>query len=1350
MQTDVRILKVLPSHNLEQTLSATTSTTNVSCFGGANGAASVTVSGGTPGYTYSWAPSGGSNATAFGLAAGNYSCTITDANGCTLVKNFTVNTPAIISSIITKTDVSCNGGTNGSATVNVTGGTGAYTYSWAPTGGTSATASGLVAGTYTVTITDANTCTQTQSVTINQPSILTATQSQTNVLCNGGATGTATVTASGGTGSYSYLWAPSGGTATTATGLVVGSYSCTITDANGCGITKNFTIIQPSALTATTSQIDATCSAGGEASVNVSGGTSPYNYLWTPSGATTATATGLSAGSNSVVITDANGCTLTKNFVIGTTNTLVATTSQTDILCNGSATGSASVVPSGAPGPFTYVWSPSGGSADTATNLTAGTYSVTITSSNGCSIVKNFTITQPSALVVTANPQTNVSCNGGANGSASVTATGGTGAYTYQWAPTGGTAATASGLTAGTYTVTVKDANLCQQTKSFTIIEPTALVATTTQMNVSCNGGTNGSATVNVTGGTGAYTYSWAPSGGTAATASGLAPGTYIVTVKDANLCQTTASVTITQPATLVTTTSKTDVTCNAANNGTATVNATGGTGAYTYSWAPSGGTAATATGLAPGTYTVTVKDANLCQTTANVTITEPTLLASTVTATNVTCNGVNNGTATVSTTGGTGAYTYLWAPSGGTVATATGLAPGTYSITVTDANSCQTLNSITITQPDVLVATTTKTDVSCNGGSNGTATVNVTGGTGAYSYAWSPSGGTTATASGLLAGTYTVTVTDANSCQTTATVLIAQPTLLTATTSKTDVTCNGANDGTATVNVTGGTGAYSYAWSPSGGTAATATGLSPNTYTVTITDANGCFITKTVNVITTPDVTAPVPTVATLPVISNYCSVLVAQITIPTATDNCSGVLNGTTTDPLTYTATGTYTIIWKYTDASGNITSQPQTVNVLASPISATTLSTAEFTYDGNPHSLQVANLPAGATVAYSANNISTNAGTYAVTATITPSASTPNCSPIVLTANLVIKKAPQQITFSPIAVKILGANNTFNLTATSSASLPITYTSSFSSPLPPATVSATGTVTMLRSGQILITAQQAGDSNYLPATNVSQLLIILNNNIDVKRITVGSKVFETPGKTINYLLPCGENNPAVTIVNESNATITPSASFTIQTPKPGIYTQNATITSEDGSVSATYSITVEKPFGFYDIVHQKFNNVLLVNNNPQTNGGYEFVAYQWFKNGQLVGTGQYYSASDNIGSTLDPTADYSVKMTTKDGKVLQTCSTKIKLTNSLQAKLYPNPAETGKAITVEADFPQEELEKMQISLYSVSGKLIKTVSSSTVITEIQLPDTTDSGMYLVVLETPNTKKSFKVIVK
>ncbi|MFH6995523.1 T9SS type A sorting domain-containing protein [Flavobacterium sp. FlaQc-48] len=1326
------------------------SQTNVSCNGGSNGSATVNVTGGTGARTYSWAPSGGTGATVSGLAAGTYTVTVTDANLCQTTQAFTITQPAVlVATAGSQTNVSCNGGSNGSATVNVTGGTGTYTYVWAPTGGNSATASGLTSGTYTVTVKDANLCQTTQSFTITQPAVLAATQSQTNVFCNGSATGTATVSVTGGTPNYSYAWSPSGGNQATATGLTAGVYNCLITDSNGCILNKTFFITEPSALSATESQINATCSTSGQAEVTVTGGTTPYTYSWTPPGPTTAVATGLAAGSHTVLITDGNGCTLTKTFTIGTTNTLTAVQSQTNVFCNGSNTGSATVVPSGAPGPFTYVWAPAGGSAATASNLTAGNYSVTISSGNGCSIVKNFTIIEPTALAVTPT-QTNISCNGGATGLASVSVSGGTGAYSYLWAPTGGSAATASGLSAGTYTVTIKDANLCQTTQSFTITEPAAIVATTTQTNVSCNGGSNGSATVNVTGGTGTYTYSWSPTGGSAATASGLAAGTYTVTITDANSCTLTQSVTITEPAVLSATVSKTDISCNGANDGTASVNVAGGTGTYTYLWSPSGGTAATASGLAPGTYTVTVKDGNLCQTTVSVTITEPAVLTATASQTNVSCNGANNGAATVNVAGGTGAYTYAWSPSGGTAATASGLAPGTYTVTIKDANSCQTTQSFTITEPAAIVATTTQTNVSCNGGTNGSATVNVTGGTGTYNYVWSPTGGSAATASGLAAGTYTVTITDANSCTLTQSVTITEPAVLSATTIKTDVSCNGANNGTASVSVTGGTGAYTYAWSPSGGTAATATGLSPNTYTVTVTDANGCFLTQTVNIITTPDVTAPVPTVATLPEITNSCSVLASQIAIPTATDNCAGTLNGTTTDPLTYNAVGTYVITWKYDDGHGNITTQAQTVKVTASPLNLVTFANAQATYNGNAHPLQVANLPTGASVVYSANNSSTNAGTYSVTATITRSASTPNCSGIVLTANLVIAKAAQQITFNAIPVKTLGVNNTFNLTGVSSSGLPVDYTFTYVAALAPASVSTTGVVNMLTSGSVIITAHQAGNGNYLPATDVSQLLVILNNNIDVKRITLGTKVFDNPGKTIYHLLSCGDTNPNVTILNESNATITPAANFTIQTPKPGIYNQNVTITSQDGTASAVYSITVEKPFGFFDIVHQKFNNVLLVNNNPQTNGGYEFVAYQWFKNGQLIGTGQYYSAGDNIGANLDPTADYSVKMTTKDGKVLQTCTSKITFTKKPEAKLYPNPIETGKVITVEADFPEEELQNMQISLYSATGQLIKVVQSSSVKTEIQLPPTAESSMYLVVLETPNVKKSFKVIVK
>ncbi|MCC9018825.1 MBG domain-containing protein [Flavobacterium lipolyticum] len=296
------------------------------------------------------------------------------------------------------------------------------------------------------------------------------------------------------------------------------------------------------------------------------------------------------------------------------------------------------------------------------------------------------------------------------------------------------------------------------------------------------------------------------------------------------------------------------------------------------------------------------------------------------------------------------------------------------------------------------------------------------------------------------------------------------------------------------------------------------------------------------------------------------------------------------------------------------------------------------------------------------------------------------------------------------------------------------------------PSATTSA---VASSSTGTYPITISGGTSGNY-DFTYVNGTLTIGKTLLTVTQITVGTKVYPNPVKTINYLMACGENNVNVALSNATNATFTPAANFTINTPKPGIYTQNVTITSEDGSANATYAITVEKPFDFDDIVHQKFNNVLIVNNNPQTNGGYEFVSYQWFKNGQLIGTGQYFSAGDDLGNKLDLTADYSVKMTTKDGKVLQTCPSKMKTQKSLEVKLYPNPVETGKMLTVDADLPEGDLENMQISLYSVTGKLLTTVKSSTAQTQIQLPPSTESNMVLVVIESGNIKKSFKVLVK
>jgi len=826
---------------------------NVSCAGGNNGTATVSVSSGA--VTYNWAPGtppGDGTATVTGLTAGTWTCTITSSCGTTATKSFTITAPEALTASQSQTNILCYGASTGTASVVASGGTASYSYAWLPSGGNAATATGLATGNYTVTITDANGCSIQKSFTITQPSTpLNATQSQTNILCNGLSTGTASVIASGGTGSYSYAWLPSGGNAATATGLAAGNYTLTITDANGCSTQKSFTITQPStALAATQSQTNVLCngSSTGTAGVVASGGTEGYNYAWSPSGGNASTATGLAAGNYMVTVTDANGCSLQKSFTITQPSAVTAIQSQTNILCNGASTGTASVLASGGAGTYSYAWSPSGGAAATASGLSAGNYTVTVTDANGCSIQKSFTITQPSA-VTAIQSQTDVQCYGASTGTAGVSPSGGTGGYTYEWLPSGGNAATASGLSAGSYTVTITDANGCSTQKSFTITQPaTALTATQSQTNILCNGSSTGTASVVAAGGTGSYSYSWSPSGGNAATATGLMAGTYAVTIFDGNGCSIEQSFTITQPSAITAIQSQTNVLCYSTSTGTASVSVSGGSGSYGYVWSPSGGNAATATGLAAGSYTVTISDANGCSAQKIFNITEPSQLSATQSQTNVVCSNTGTGSASVSPSGGAGGYTYYWYPSEAITSSISGLYAGYYIVTITDANGCSIQKEFLIAQPtQPFTASQSQTDVLCNGGSTGTATVEPSGGTGPYTYSWSPSGGNEATATGLAAGDYIVTIIDANGCIQQRYFTITEPSALSAEIAPTSTGCEGT--ATATVYASGGVGYYTYQWSPSGGNQETATGLEPGTYTVTVTDANGCSVEASVNV---------------------------------------------------------------------------------------------------------------------------------------------------------------------------------------------------------------------------------------------------------------------------------------------------------------------------------------------------------------------------------------------------------------------------------------------------------------------------------------------------------------------
>jgi len=666
----------------------------------------------------------------------------------------------------------------------------------------------------------------------------------TNVTCSGFNNGTATATPSGGWFPYTYLWS-NGATTQTITNLAPGNYCVTVTDIDLAFGTGCITITQPPAL-----GVEVYCNSqicgfvpDGTAAAVPSNGTPPYSYLWS-NGAVTPEITGLTQGTYTVTVTDANGCTAADFCEVGFWNEgiwLMDSIYQ-QITCFGANNGWIHVSVMSGVGPYAYIWSNGGTTADII-NLGPGTYTVTVTDlGTGCSNIASATLLEPALLVCTPS---SIPANCGLNGTATITATGGTQPYNYNWS--NGQSSPSIAVPAGTYSVTVTDANGCSCSSSVIVQSNSSALVVTVTPTVPAGCIVGGSASATVTGGSGNYAYSW-DNGNTTATATNLSAGPHSVTVIDiATGCQGVGNVIIVPAPPLIPTATATGpATCLV--GGTASASASGGIAPYTFQW-DNGQLTANATGLLAGQHSVTVTDASGCVGIALVTILQSQGPSLTVTV-NLDATCIAGGTATAMASGSTGPYTYLWSASANnqTTATATNLAPGTHSVTVTDINGCQAVGMATILQPGAPTAFISGSSPSACGSNTGSATVSATGGTSPYTYKWNnPGMSTTATVSNLSAGTYTATVTDAAGCTATAVVSIAAslpPNVV--ITASTNANCS--TPGSAMASVSGGTPAYTYTWS-NGETTATAVNLPAGTYTVTVKDANNCTATASVTI---------------------------------------------------------------------------------------------------------------------------------------------------------------------------------------------------------------------------------------------------------------------------------------------------------------------------------------------------------------------------------------------------------------------------------------------------------------------------------------------------------------------
>ncbi len=804
------------------------------------------------------------------LDAGIYTIEVQDKNGCSVSRDTDIVAPLPLFVDLVKQDINCFGAKNGLARAQTSGGIQPYTWQWNQ-GATTEQLDSLSAGSFDVTVTDKNGCSFTGGVTIDENAEIVTTAKIDSARCYNEETGRVIVNTVGGISPYVFQW-NNGVIGQNNENIPAGNYKVTITDALGCIDTLSAMVLQPDSLRFDSLvSVNTRCSneATGSATAFTSGGVIPYEYLWTPTNKTTQTINDIPAGRYVVTVKDANGC-LHDSEVTVKSNTPINVDDFTVVAplkCNGDANGQIAANVSGGAGNYSYKWSTTPvQTTSTARNLRAGTFTLTITDANNCTIVKNTNLSEPTKLNATITQFTNVKCKDESNGTATPSVLGGTPfplgvRYNYLWNDSlAQTTPVASDLKAGFYMLTAKDANGCTDTANVNISEPAmAVKAVASQSKLGCFGQNTGEAGVIASGGVGNFTYLWSNLQRTQSIVN-LGRQQYYITVTDGNSCQAIDSLNIITHDSIKISLSAIPPRCYNLKNGALSVDSISGGASngnlksLTYRWntVPVQTTAQAVNIDGNRLYSVTIVDNQGCQNKNSIYVQEPDPILISSLKKEVSCFNGRDGEAEIQPLGQKAPYSFLWAENAGTQSTAraVNLAAGKYSVTVTDSAKCSIDTSITISQPARLILQKQQiTPSKCVGDAVGKISVTIVGGVPVYNYLWS-NGATQPNIENLKSGSYDLLVTDAHGCQLQESFSVLTPNPLDGEIAYSNVKCFGEANGTVTVDAFGGTQPYAFSIDGKNYNGVNQIiGLKSGQYDVFIKDANNCTWFDRVNI---------------------------------------------------------------------------------------------------------------------------------------------------------------------------------------------------------------------------------------------------------------------------------------------------------------------------------------------------------------------------------------------------------------------------------------------------------------------------------------------------------------------